>query len=800
MANYSYTVTAAYSSNTGTNVFLLDNTEQMALTFHLGDTVTFNLNSTSLLTHPFGIGFDHPSSSAKAYGQADGVTYSITRSSGTTTYNSYSTFRTAFLAKLGTETAQAQWTVQNSNRPTSGYFCGQHTGMGGQITITGTTADTQAPANPVILIDNGNVTTNSRTVSCALSATDNNGVTGYFISETNSTPDLESFTTVTSATSFSQAVNYTITGANGTITLYAWFRDAYGNISAAASDSITLATSTTTLAIKGIKGPRGDQGVAGTAASIAIGSVATGGAGTSAAVSNAGSPTAATLNFTIPKGDKGDPGVKGESGGFLIRHKYSSFTNFLSDSDPEANYSFSVGDLAFIGGPQTDSNGDPIPEYGRMYIYKGLNAGDSGQGNRWQYLVDMSVEGVQGPAGASASIQLAGTHNFTDDTSSVAVVNNGTQQDAIFQFTLPRGLRGGPGPEGPRGLGLKNGSDGVSVTENTVTFTYTDNSTTDVTIPSGPPGSAGTSISALNLDESGATNVLTITLTDNSTQDVSFVKPSSATVTFNAPTTLAAGSNATLTEASTSTAIARVYDIGIPRGDTGVGQQGAQGIGYTNASISNRVGYETTQYTLTLVRTDPTGNTTPTSNEVYFAKPADGTDGVSVTGVNNVDVDTINFQLSNGTTTSNIDLPLGLAGPSGTMSVNQVTTLSAGNNATVAFDSTSTFNSANVATFGKLNFGIPKGRGFVSAALANHPSDNTKYRITFTSDDSTSSTTHVDFDKPADGVDGGGASSLNGLSDVVITGTPSSGQIIQHNGVNFVNTTDPSLINAIALG
>jgi hypothetical protein len=59
----------------------------------------------------------------------------------------------------------------------------------------------------------------------------------------------------------------------------------------------------------GPQGPQGDQGpqgVAGTAATIAIGTVTTGTAGSSAVVTNSGTSTTAVLNFTIPKGDTGD--------------------------------------------------------------------------------------------------------------------------------------------------------------------------------------------------------------------------------------------------------------------------------------------------------------------------------------------------------------------------------------------------------------------------------------------------------------------------------------------------------------
>ena len=61
-------------------------------------------------------------------------------------------------------------------------------------------------------------------------------------------------------------------------------------------------------------GPKGDPGQA---ATIAVGTVTTGAAGSAAQISNSGSASAAVLDFVIPKGDtgaKGDPGVQGPQG------------------------------------------------------------------------------------------------------------------------------------------------------------------------------------------------------------------------------------------------------------------------------------------------------------------------------------------------------------------------------------------------------------------------------------------------------------------------------------------------------
>ena len=70
----------------------------------------------------------------------------------------------------------------------------------------------------------------------------------------------------------------------------------------------------------GLQGPPGPQGMkgatgaAGTAATIKIGTVTTGAAGTEAQVTNSGTTSAAVLNFTIPQGAKGEQGEKGEQG------------------------------------------------------------------------------------------------------------------------------------------------------------------------------------------------------------------------------------------------------------------------------------------------------------------------------------------------------------------------------------------------------------------------------------------------------------------------------------------------------
>lgn len=64
----------------------------------------------------------------------------------------------------------------------------------------------------------------------------------------------------------------------------------------------------------GSTGTAGAIGATGSAATIATGTTTTGAPGTSATVSNSGSSSAATFNFTIPRGDVGVTGATGSAG------------------------------------------------------------------------------------------------------------------------------------------------------------------------------------------------------------------------------------------------------------------------------------------------------------------------------------------------------------------------------------------------------------------------------------------------------------------------------------------------------
>jgi len=68
------------------------------------------------------------------------------------------------------------------------------------------------------------------------------------------------------------------------------------------------------VAVSGGFGPSGNAGAPGQAASVTVGTVTTGAAGSQASVTNVGTSSAAVLNFTIPAGATGATGPQGPAG------------------------------------------------------------------------------------------------------------------------------------------------------------------------------------------------------------------------------------------------------------------------------------------------------------------------------------------------------------------------------------------------------------------------------------------------------------------------------------------------------
>lgn len=92
--------------------------------------------------------------------------------------------------------------------------------------------------------------------------------------------------------------------------------------------------------VQGEKGDKGDPGTPGAAATIAVGTVTTGDPTTPAAVTNAGTSSAAVFNFTIPRGEKGDKGDPGTG--------YSQLTGLYFNRQNDS-VTYSDGIAVFVG-------------------------------------------------------------------------------------------------------------------------------------------------------------------------------------------------------------------------------------------------------------------------------------------------------------------------------------------------------------------------------------------------------------------------------------------------------------------
>ena len=151
----------------------------------------------------------------------------------------------------------------------------------------------------------------------------------------------------------------------------------------------------------------GPQGPAGT---LEIGSVTTVSAETPAAVVNVGTPSAAVLNLTLPRGIDGIIGGPGPS-------------NVLE-----------IGTVVEGGSAAATITGTSPSQILNLVLPQG-------------------PEGPVGPVGPQGPTTLAiGTTTTGEAGTNASVTNTGTSTDAIFSFTIPRGDKGDKGDQGEQGI------------------------------------------------------------------------------------------------------------------------------------------------------------------------------------------------------------------------------------------------------------------------------------------------------------------------------------------------------------
>ena len=383
-------------------------------------------------------------------------------------------------------------------------------------------------------------------------------------------------------------------------------------------------TSEQLAALKGAKGDKGDKGDKGEVGAsgkdgitptLRVGSTSTGNAGTNANVTMTDSNNVYTLNFVIPKGDKGDAGTKGQDGakgadGITPTLKVGTVTTLaagsnatvtMSKNNNEYTLNFGIpkgnkGDTGASGsGGETTvvnptitigtvTNGDTAsatitgdsPNYTLNLVLPKGAKGDTGAKGADGAKGDKGDKGEKGDTGAKGADGVTptfevGTVSTGAEGSTATVTITGTAPNYVLNFTIPKGDKGDKGEKGDTGAKGDKGDP----------FTYADFTPEQLAALKGAKGDKG------DRGETGADGV-------------------TPTLSIGTVTTGAAGSSASVTMGGTAPSY--VINFTIPKGDKGdKGDTGASGSGgsssggggivFENAYVSDANQWLTNGYT-----------------------------------------------------------------------------------------------------------------------------------------------------------------------------------------------------------
>jgi hypothetical protein len=204
-------------------------------------------------------------------------------------------------------------------------------------------------------------------------------------------------------------------------------------------------------------------GPTGPANDLAVGTVTTGSAGSSAAITITGESPSQTINFTIPRGDKGDKGDTGDQGpigetgatGLNWQGTWSELTNYVND------------DAVYYNNSSWFASGDPT-----------VGEVPSLSATHWMPLALQGATGNTGPT----NVLSVGSVTTGAAGSSAQVGITGSAPSQTINFTIPKGDKGDKGdtgdtgPQGPAGS-LSSLSATAPIVYNSLTSTLSFDST-----------------------------------------------------------------------------------------------------------------------------------------------------------------------------------------------------------------------------------------------------------------------------------------------------------------------------------
>ena len=348
---------------------------------------------------------------------------------------------------------------------------------------------------------------------------------------------------------------------------------------------------------KGDKGEKGDTGATGATGAdgitptLKVGSTSTGNAGTNASVTMTDNNNVYTLNFVIPKGEKGDTGAKGDAGvkgqdgakgadGVTPTLKVGTVTTLaagsnatvtMSKNNNEYTLNFGIpkgnkGDTGASGGSGETTVVNPTITIGT--VTNGDTASATITGDSPNYTLnlvlpkgDKGAKGDKGDAGAKGADGITptiavGTTTTGEAGTNAEVTMSKSGTTYTFNFVIPKGAKGDTGAAGTNGAKGEKGDP----------FTYADFTSEQLAALKGAKGDKG---------EKGDTGVAGAK-GDKGEKGDKGADGVTPTFTIGTITTGAAGSTATVT--ITGTAPNYVLNFTIPKGDKGdAGEAGSGG-------------------------------------------------------------------------------------------------------------------------------------------------------------------------------------------------------------------------------
>lgn len=208
----------------------------------------------------------------------------------------------------------------------------------------------------------------------------------------------------------------------------------------------------------GVDGAPGAAGKDGTSATIRVGTVSTGAAGSTAQVTNGGTENAAVLNFVIPRGADGAPGndgAKGEKGDpgadFRILGYYDTLSALTAAvTAPTAGDAYGVG------------TSEPYD----IYIFDGVFGTWKNNGTIQGPAGKDGAAGADGAPGAAGAdgVGISGVAFKETDASGNNVYTITLTNGATYDFTAPKGATGSKGDTGATGPNSVSTSTATNIT------------------------------------------------------------------------------------------------------------------------------------------------------------------------------------------------------------------------------------------------------------------------------------------------------------------------------------------------